>query len=259
VGRPNVGKSSLLNRLVGEERVLVSDVPGTTRDAVDTLLTLDDRRYRLIDTAGIRRRGRVQRRAERFSVARARSNIERCDVAVLVLDAAAGFAAQDAHIAGYIQKSFKPLVVAVNKWDLIERREEEAKRWMERVSERLRFVKRAPMVLISAKTGQRVVRVLDEVDRLYADGGRTVGTADLNRWLQQTAGPQLHAPSRGRSLRLYYATQTGVHPPSFLLFCNDARLVHFSFKRHLENSLRERFVFGGSPIRLTFRNRREER
>jgi GTP-binding protein len=258
VGRPNVGKSSLLNRLVGEERVLVSDVPGTTRDAVDTLLTVDDRRYRLIDTAGIRRRGRVQRRAERFSVARARVNIERCDVAVLVLDAAAGFAAQDAHIAGYIQDSFKPLVVAVNKWDLIEQREEEAKRWKERVSDRLRFVKRAPMILISAKTGQRVVRVLDEVDRLYADAGRTVGTSELNRWLQETAGPQVNAPSRGRSLRLYYATQTGVRPPRFVLFCNDARLVHFSFRRHLENSLRERFGFGGAPIRLAFRNRRQE-
>jgi GTP-binding protein len=259
VGRPNVGKSSLLNRLVGEERVLVSDVPGTTRDAVDTLLTVDDRHYRLIDTAGIRRRGRVQRRAERFSVARARTNIERCDIAILVLDAEAGFAAQDAHIAGYIKDSFKPLVVAVNKWDLIEQREEEAKRWIERVTERLRFIKRAPMVLISAKTGQRVMRVLDEVDQLYADAGRTVGTSELNRWLQQTAGPQVNAPSRGRSLRLYYATQTGVHPPRFLLFCNDARLVHFSFKRHLENTLRERFGFGGAPIRLAFRNRREDR
>jgi GTP-binding protein len=257
VGRPNVGKSTLFNRLAGEERVLVSDIPGTTRDAVDTLLTVHERSYRLIDTAGIRRRGRVQRRAERFSVARARANIDRCDVAVLVLDAAAGFAAQDAHIAGYVQDAFKPLVVAVNKWDLIEGREDEAKRWKERVEERLRFLKRVPMLLISAKTGQRAMRVLEQAEALYAAGGRRIGTSELNRWLQDVAGPQLQAPSRGHSLRLFYATQTGVHPPHILIFCNNPQLVHFSFRRYLDNSLRERFDFAGSPLRLSFRARRE--
>ena len=259
VGRPNVGKSSLLNRLVGEERVMVSDVPGTTRDAIDTLLTIDKRRYRLIDTAGIRRRGRVDRKAERFSVARARRNIERCDVAILVLDADAGFAAQDAHIAGYVSDAYKPIVVAVNKWDLITDREKEAKRWLELVQERLRFVKQVPMILISAKSGQRVVKVLDHVDEVWNASGVEVGTPELNRWLGDVAGPEIRAPGKGRSLRLFYVTQTGVHPPRFLLFCNDARLVHFSFKRRLENTLRERFAFGAAPIRLEFRSRREER
>jgi len=257
VGRPNVGKSSLLNRLVGEERVLVSDIPGTTRDSVDSLLVFEDRRYLLIDTAGIRRRGRVQRAAERFSVARARRNIERCDVAVLLLDAADGFAAQDAHIAGYVRDAFKPMVVAVNKWDLVEQREEQAKRWLDTVSRRLKFAKQAPVLLISAKTGQRVVRILDLVDELWTAAGTSVGTPELNRWLQEVAAPAVHAPAHGGSLRLFYATQIGVRPPSFLLFCNDTRLLHFSFKRQLENALRERFALGGAPIRLLFRSRRE--
>lgn len=257
VGRPNVGKSSLLNRLVGEERALVSDIPGTTRDSVDSLLVLDGRRYVLIDTAGIRRRGRVQQAAERFSVARARKNIERCDIAVLLLDAADGFAAQDAHIAGYIQDAFKPMVVAVNKWDLIEQREEQAKKWLDTVRGRLKFAKEAPMLLISAKSGQRVTRVLDLVDELWTASNTNIGTPELNRWLQDVAAPAMEAPVHGGSPRLFYATQIGVCPPSFLVFCNDTRLLHFSFKRHLENSLRERFALGGAPIRLRFRSRRE--
>lgn len=256
VGRPNVGKSSLLNRLAGEERVVVSEIPGTTRDAVDTLLELGERRYRLIDTAGIRRRGKVQRRAERFSVARARRNVENSDVAILVLDANAGFAAQDAHIAGFIQEAYKPIVVAVNKWDLIRDREQEAKRWLETVQERLKFVKQVPMVLISAKTGQRVTKLLDWADQLHELAGQRVATPQLNRWLQEVAGPQMRAPSRGRSLRVFYATQTGIRPLRFAVFCNDPKQVHFSFRRQLENTLRDRFGFGGAPIRITFRSRR---
>jgi len=254
VGRPNVGKSSLLNRLVGEERVLVSEIPGTTRDSIDTLLDTGDRHYRLIDTAGIRKRGRVRLRAERFSVARARKNIERCDVAILVLDASEPFGAQDAHIAGYVSEAFKPLVVAVNKWDLIEGREEQAKHWDAEVRHRLRFVKQAPMVLISAKTGQRISRVLEHADELYAAAGIEVPTPEVNRWLQEVghrppgAGP--HGP------RMLYATQTGTRPPRFVIFCSDPSRIHFSFRRHLENSLRERFGFEGAPIRLQFRSRR---
>ena len=254
VGRPNVGKSSLLNRLLGEERVLVSEIPGTTRDSIDTLLRAGDRHYRLIDTAGIRRRGRVQMRAERFSVAQARKNIDRCDVAILVLDASEPFAAQDAHVAGYVSDAFTPLVVAVNKWDLIEGREEQAKHWAAEVRHRLRFVKQAPMVLISAKTGQRVSRVLEHADELYAAAGIEVPTPEVNRWLQSVE----HRPSSAgrRAPRLLYATQTGTRPPRFVVFCNDPAKIHFSFRRHLENSLRERFEFGGAPIRLEFRSRR---
>jgi GTP-binding protein len=255
VGRPNVGKSSLLNRLAGEERAVVSEVPGTTRDSIDTVLQLDRGRYRLIDTAGIRRPGRVRRVVERFSVSRARRNIELCDVAVLVLDGSQEFAAQDAHIAGYVTQVFKPMVVAVNKWDLVDRREEEAKRWEERVRRRLRFAKEVPLVLVSAKTGQRVARLLDHVDTLYAAAGKTIPTPELNRWLQRAGG----APARGhsQSLRLFYATQTGVHPPTFVLFCNDRRALHFSMRRSLANGLRETFGFGGAPLKLRFRERRE--
>jgi GTP-binding protein len=255
VGRPNVGKSSLLNRLVGEERVLVSEIPGTTRDSVDTLLDTGERLYRLIDTAGIRRRGRVRLRAERFSVARARKNIDRCDIAILVLDATDPFSAQDAHIAGYVSDAFKPLVVAVNKWDLIEGREEEAKRWSAEVRHRLRFVKQAPMVLISAKTGQRVSRVLEHADELHGAAGILVPTPEVNTWLQDV-GRRPAGAGHGTP-RLLYATQTGTHPPRFVVFCSDPSKIHFSFRRHLENSLRERFAFDGAPIRLEFRSRRD--
>jgi GTP-binding protein len=259
VGRPNVGKSSLLNKLVGEERVMVSDIPGTTRDSVDSMLTFDDRRYRLIDTAGIRKRGKSRLTAERFSVVRARQNIERCDIAILVLDADAGFAAQDAHIGGFIDDSFKPMVIAVNKWDLIEQREEAAKRWEELVRRKLKFAREAPIMLISAKTGQRVIKILDRVDELHSAAGQRIKTPELNNWLRRVAGQKTGAHPRGRSLRLYYVTQTGVHPPRFIVFCNDAKLVHFSFKRYLVNTLRERYGFDGAPIRIDFRSRREER
>jgi GTP-binding protein len=255
VGRPNVGKSSLLNRLVGEERAVVSERPGTTRDAIDSLLVLDDdRRFVLIDTAGIRRRGKQRELVERQAVQRAHHNIERSDVAVLVLDASEELAAQDAHIAGFILDSHRPMVVAVNKWDLIEGRETEAKRWEDRVRTRLRFFKQVPMVLLSAKTGQRVTRVLDLAETVWAEGGRWIATSELNRWVEEVGGGA--GPASRRGFRIYYGTQTGIHPPRFLLFCNDAERIHFSVRRHLENSLRRRFELGGSPVRLTFRPRR---
>jgi GTP-binding protein len=255
-----VGKSSLLNRLVGEERAVVSELPGTTRDPIDTWLEIDDRRYRLIDTAGIRRGGRVQLRVERFSVTRARRNIERCDVAVLVLDGSREFAAQDAHIAGYVRDAFKPMVVAVNKWDLVEQREDAAKRWADRILTRLKFAKEVPLMLVSARSGQRVTKILDHVDALHAAAGITVPTVELNRWLQEEVAPATRrAPARGDLLRLYYVTQTGIRPPTFAFFCNDPRRVHFSLRRQLDNSLRRRFAFSGAPLRLEFRPRREGR
>jgi GTP-binding protein len=257
VGRPNVGKSSLLNRLLGEERVLVSDIPGTTRDAVDTPFEYRGRRYLLVDTAGIRRRGKVRRAAEALSVGAARRSIVRADVVVLVLDATEPFAAQDAHIAGYAIEARKPLVAAVNKWDAVEGREAAAAAWQEDLRRRLRFVKEIPIVLVSARTGQRVLKVLDHVDALHADAGRRVPTPELNRWLHAQAEAERTSPAGGRSVKLFYVTQTGVHPPRFVLFCNDARRVHFSLRRRLENSLRERFGFGAAPLQLSFRSRRE--
>lgn len=256
VGRPNVGKSALLNRLLGEERVMVSDLPGTTRDAVDTLLARDGRRYLLVDTAGIRRKGKVRQTAEVLSVVLARRSIERADVVVLVLDADAGFAAQDAHVAGYAWAAFKPLVVAVNKWDLIEEREDAARTWEEEIRYRLRFAKRVPMILVSAKTGQRVEKILEGVDDLHERASVRVSTPELNRWLDDVARSERASPAQGRSVNLLYATQTGVRPPRFLLFCNEPKRVHFSLKGFLDNSLRERFGFGSVPIRLDFRRRR---
>ncbi|HEX4825608.1 MAG TPA: ribosome biogenesis GTPase Der [Candidatus Polarisedimenticolaceae bacterium] len=257
VGRPNVGKSSLLNRLVGEERMLVSDIPGTTRDAVDTAIRLGERRYVLVDTAGLRRKGRVHQVAESLSVMRARQAIERADVVVLVLDGSEPIAAQDTHIAGYAAEESKPVVVAVNKWDLVEGREAKAKDWEREVRSRLRFVKEVPIVLVSAKSGQRVTKILDRVDDVFASASKRVPTPELNRWLQDEAARERRAPAKGGSVRLFYAAQTGIRPPRFVLFCNEARRLHFSLRRHLENSLRERFAFGASPLRLTFRSRRE--
>jgi GTP-binding protein len=257
VGRPNVGKSSLLNRLVGEERMMVSDVPGTTRDAVDTMLTFQGRRYLLVDTAGMRRKGRLHEAAESLSVMRARQAIERADVVVLVLDGSEPIAAQDTHIAGYAVDASRPIVVAINKWDLVEGREGKAKDWEQELRERLRFVKEVPFLLVSAKSGQRVAKILDRVDELYADAGKRVPTPALNTWLQEESLKERRAPAKGGSVRLFYATQTGIRPPRFVVFCNEARRLHFSLRRHLENSLRERFSFGAAPLRLTFRSRRE--
>jgi GTP-binding protein len=257
VGRPNVGKSSLLNRLVGEDRMVVSEIAGTTRDAVDTRLRLDGREYILVDTAGLRRKGRVHETAESLSVMRARQAIERADVVVLVLDGTEPIAAQDTHIAGYAVEAARPILVAVNKWDIVEDREDKAKSWAEDLRRRLRFVKEVPIELVSAKSGQRVGRILDVVDTLYAQASKRVPTPDLNKWLQEEAEKERRAPAKGGPVRLFYATQTGIRPPRFVLFCNEARRLHFSLRRHLENSLRERFAFGASPLRLTFRSRRE--
>lgn len=259
VGRPNVGKSSIVNRLLGEERILVSEQPGTTRDSVDTLLDIGERCYRLIDTAGLRRPGRVQHHIERFSVLRARENIARCDVAVLVLDASEELTVQDVRVAGYILDALKPQVVVANKWDLIENREETAKEWKERVRVRLNFTRGAPLVFASARTGQRLVKILDCVDEVHAAAGIRVPTPALNRWIQEhpTAGPTA-GPSR-TGFRLLFATQTGTHPPTFLLFCNDPKRMHFSVRRGIENNLRRSFGFGAAPIRLVFRGRREAR
>ncbi len=257
IGRPNVGKSSILNRLVGEERMMVSEIAGTTRDAVDTLLVHGEKRYLLVDTAGLRRRGRAARETvESLSAMRARQAIERADVVVLVLDGSEPIAAQDAHVAGYADEAGRPLVVAVNKWDLVEEREERAKTWEEDVRAKLKFVKHVPIILVSAKSGQRVAKILDRVDAAYAEASRRVPTPELNRWLQVEADHERRAPAKGKSVRLFYAAQTGIRPPRFVLFCNDARRLHFSLRRHLENSLRERFGFGASPLKLTFRSRR---
>ncbi len=255
VGRPNVGKSSLLNALVGEERAIVSEQPGTTRDAIDTVLTDERGRIVLIDTAGIRRRGRVEAGIEHYSVLRALRAIDRSDVTILVLDAVEGVAAQDAHIAGYILEAYKGVIVAVNKWDLVPKGPRTSDEYSRVVRQELKFLDYVPIVFISAKTGQRVSRLLDLALRIKAERMRRIPTGVLNDVLQQAVTRHSGPSEAGRSLRLYYGTQAATEPPTFVFFVNDARLVHFSYQRYLENQIRQAFGFTGTPIKMIFRTR----
>lgn len=257
VGRPNVGKSSLLNALLGEERVIVSDLPGTTRDAIDTPLEWEGRSVRLVDTAGIRRRGKVASgpAADRFSALRAIRAIGRADVTILVLDAQDGLTAQDAHVAGYVVDDGVGLVVAINKWDLLEKDEHTFDAYATTLRREAPFLSFAPIVAISAKTGLRVSRALDAALVIAAERRRRVPTAELNRVLRDAAFRQPAPSVRGRRPRFLYATQAATEPPTFVLFGSDVANVHFSYERYLENRIRDAFGFSGTPIRLRFRER----
>jgi GTP-binding protein len=257
VGRPNVGKSSLLNQLLGEERAIVSDIPGTTRDAIDTTLEWNGQHIRLIDTAGIRRRGKVagSQAAERFSALRALKAISRADVAVLVLDAVDGLTAQDAHVAGYVVEEGKGLIIAINKWDLVEKDQYTFDAYASRIRSEAPFLDFAPILAISAKSGLRVGRVLEAAIEISGERKRRVPTAELNRVLRDAAFRQDPPMVKGRRPKLYYGTQASVAPPTFAIFASDAAAVHFSYRRYLENQFRAAFGFSGTPIRLVFRNR----
>ncbi len=258
VGRPNVGKSSLLNALLGEERAIVSDVPGTTRDAIDTRLAWGRSEVVLIDTAGIRRRGKVASgpAAERYSTLRALHALSRADVAVLVIDAVEGLTAQDAHVAGYVVEEGKGLVVAVNKWDLVaEKTDRTFDQYVEWIRNEVPFLDFAPIVSISAKTGQRVGRVLEAAIDIWGERRKRIPTGELNRVLSAATERTPPPPVRGHRPKLFYATQAAVAPPTFVFFASDASAVHFSYRRYLENRLREQFGFDGTPIRLVFRDR----
>ncbi|MDP9365689.1 MAG: ribosome biogenesis GTPase Der [Chloroflexota bacterium] len=259
VGRPNVGKSRLLNALLGQERSIVSDVPGTTRDSLDTELIWSGRPLTLIDTAGIRRRGRVEHGIERFSVLRSMRAIERADVVLLVIDSTEGFTAQDLHIAGYVEEQKKGIVVVVNKWDLIDKTPTSMDEYREKAREALDFMPYAPLVFISAKFGQRVQQVLEAALAVVAERQKRVSTAALNKVLREAVAAHPPASKPGKWLKFYYATQADVAPPTFVFFCNDPVQVHFSYRRYLENKLREEFGFGGTPLRLSFRGREDQR
>jgi GTP-binding protein len=258
VGRPNVGKSSLLNALLGEDRAIVSEVPGTTRDAIDTPLEWGRSQIVLIDTAGIRRRGKVASgpAAERFSTLRALKAIGRADVAVLVIDAVDGLTAQDAHVAGYVVEEGRGLVVAINKWDLVE---EKTDRTFDQYTEWIRnqtpFLDFAPIVSISAKTRQRVGRVLELAVDIWGERRKRIPTAELNRVLRAATDRQQPPVVKGRRPKIFYGTQAAVAPPTFVFFANDAAAVHFSYRRYLENRIRDEFGFHGTPIKLIFRDR----
>ena len=270
VGRPNVGKSSLLNVILGFQRSIVSDVPGTTRDAIDIEFEYKDKKLILIDTAGIRRRGRVGPGVEKYSVLRSSRAIDRCDVALLLIDASEGLAAQDTHIAGEIQEKAKGVVVIVNKWDLaqVQRREERegifpnpddeiesAERYRKIIAEGLKFIPYAPIVFASAKTGYHVQSLLDAVLNIAEMRYLRVPTSRLNEVVQEAV--RRHNPTvfKGKVMKIYYATQTQVNPPTFVFFVNDPQALHFSYERYLENQLRYAFSFRGTGIRLQFRAR----
>jgi GTP-binding protein len=257
VGRPNVGKSSLLNRMLGEERVIVSEVPGTTRDAIDTTIRYHGQDIVLIDTAGIRRRGRIERGIERYSVLRALRAISRADVVLLLIDAVDGVTEQDAHVAGYVLDESKSVVVIVNKWDLIEKDSRTLYEHEQRVRQALKFMSWVPVLFISALTAQRVNRVLPLALRVNAERERRLSTSEINDMLRNATARYSPPTKAGRKLRFYYGTQVGTQPPTFVFFVNDASLVHFGYRRYLENQIRLRWKYEGSPLKLIFRGHGE--
>jgi GTP-binding protein len=259
VGRPNVGKSSLLNRLLGEERVIVSPVPGTTRDAIDTQLEWEGTSVTLIDTAGIRRRGKVEPGVERYSVLRALRAIQRADVALLMIDATEGVRAQDAHVASFVLEEWCGVVVLVNKWDAIEKDSYTMLDYSQHVRHTLKFMDYVPVLFISALTGQRVKLVIPEALAVHEARHHRIPTGVLNRLVRDAAVQHAPPSKRGRRLKFFYATQPAVAPPTFVFYVNDPQLVHFSYQRYLENKIRDFYPFSGTPLRLVFRARSRER
>jgi GTP-binding protein len=254
VGRPNVGKSSLLNRLIGQDRAIVSPIAGTTRDAIDTRIVYEDIPVTLIDTAGIRRRGRIEPGVEKFSVLRSFQAIERSDVALLLIDATTGVTAQDAHIAGFVLEAWKSVVVVVNKWDAIVKDTHTMDAFTSRVRQELNFMDYVPVIYISALTAQRVNQVLPMALRVQEERLARLSTSQINQVLQ-SAQAQHAAPSQtGRQLKIYYGTQVRSDPPTFLLYVNEPKLAHFSYMRYLENRMREAYSFLGTPIRIVLRS-----
>jgi len=258
IGRPNVGKSSLVNALLGEERVIVSNVAGTTRDAVDTPFEKDGQKYVLIDTAGIRKRGKVYEKAEKYSVLRAQAAIERADVALVVLNGEEGVIEQDKHIAGYAHEAGKASVIVVNKWDAVEKDDKTMQRMTREIRNKFRFMDYAPVVFVSALTGQRVSRLFPVINRVAEQHAMRIATPVLNDLIADAVAASPPPTDRGRRLRIHYATQASVKPPAFVLFVNDPELMHFSYERYLENRIREAFVFEGTPVRFLVRKKSEE-
>jgi GTP-binding protein len=255
VGRPNAGKSSLINRLLGKDRLVVSDVPGTTRDAVDSICKAYGKSYRLVDTAGIRRKGRVQKHLEKISIVKALRSLSRCDVALIVLDAGEGITEQDITIAGYAEARGCGCVFLLNKWDLVEKDHTTVNRFTDDLRDAAKFLHFAPVITVSALTGQRMHRIFEAIDTVYQQYSQRIGTGPLNRIVQEAVArnaPPLH---RGRRLKFYYATQSAIQPPAFVLFVNYPEAVHFSYRRYLSNRIREGTGLQQTPIQLLLRER----
>ena len=257
-GKPNVGKSSLINALLGEERTIVSDIPGTTRDSIDTPFEHHGRFYTLVDTAGIRRKRSIEDESiERYSVIRSLAAVRRADVVLIVCDASQGLSEQDVRIAGYAHEEGKPSVLLVNKWDLVEKDTHTIEKFKKDLLVDLAFMSYVPMLFLSAKTGQRINRVLDLADSVYEQSCRRIPTGTLNDIVGEAVMVNEPPSDKGRRLKIYYATQAAIQPPTFIVFVNDETLVHFSYQRYLENYLRKSFGLEGTPLRLFFRSRKK--
>lgn len=257
IGKPNAGKSSLVNKIAGEERVIVSDKAGTTRDAVDTQVVRGENKYLLIDTAGIRRKSKVNDNVEKYSVLRAYMAVDRADVCVIMIDAAEGFTEQDSKIAGYAHEQGKASVIAVNKWDTIEKDGKTMQEFTKKLEVDFSFMSYAPFVFISAKTGQRIDKLFQLIDYTVEQNARRISTGRLNELLSYATARVQPPSDKGKRLKLYYMTQPSVKPPTFVCFCNNKELFHFSYQRYLENQIREGFGLDGTPIRLIIRERGE--
>jgi GTP-binding protein len=258
IGRPNVGKSSLVNAILGEERVMVSDVAGTTRDAVDTEFRVGDQDFVLIDTAGMRKRGKVYESTERYSVMRAMAAIERSDVCCLVLNAEEGIIEQDKRIVGYALEAGVAILFLVNKWDKLEKDDKTATYFEKQIRKEFPFMPWAPILFVSAKTKQRVHKILELVTTIAQNHAMRIPTSTVNTIIEEAVALTPPPSDKGRKLRIYYGTQVAVRPPSFAVFVNDTELMHFSYQRYLENKLRDAFGFEGTPIRIFVRNRKQE-
>jgi len=257
VGKPNAGKSSLLNKLVGEERVIVSPIAGTTRDSIDTKIEFGGLDVTLIDTAGIRKRGKIDHGVEQYSVLRAFKSIERADVALLMIDATTGITAQDAHIAGYILDEWKSCVVLVNKWDAIEKNNETMDEYTDKIRRELNFMSYVPILFISAKTGQRMEQVLPMALQVQEERLARLTTSTLNEIIHKAQDAHPHPTHAGRALKMFYATQVRSDPPTFMIYVNEPKLMHFTYIRYLENQIRAEYSFLGTPIRIVTKGRRE--
>ena len=259
VGRPNVGKSSIVNRLVGEKRVIVSDIAGTTRDAIDTPLKRNGRENILIDTAGLRRKSKIHEDLERYSIIRTVTAVERADVVVMVIDAAEGVAEQDAKIAGIAHERGKGVIIAVNKWDAVEKDDKTIYKMTEKIKQTLAYMPYAEFVFISAKTGQRLDKLFELIDMIIENQSMRIATGVLNEILAEAVAMQQPPSDKGRRLKIFYMTQISVKPPTFVVFVNDKKLMHYSYTRYIENQIRNAFGFRGTPLRFIIRERKEDK
>ena len=258
IGKPNAGKSSIINKIIGEDRVIVSDIPGTTRDAIDTKFERNSKKYTLIDTAGIRKKNKILESVEKYSVLRAFTAVERADICILVIDADKGVTEQDIRIAGYSHDNSKGMIIAVNKWDLIEKDNKTFKEFTDDIRQKLAYASYAPIITVSALTGQRMNKILDAVDEVYSFRNLRISTGVLNDILTEAVLMNQPATVKGKRLKIFYGTQVAVNPPKFLIFVNDKEIVHFSYERYIENKIREAFEYKGTPIVIEFRNRSEK-